>query len=53
MKFDYRKDVGLTKIYRFTNLNFTEKLELKFVLKDEIWVVIFLKDGQSSLKFCR
>ena len=54
MKFDARKDV--TKIYgvlwslKFTDLlilqllNFTEKLELKFALKDEIWAVIFLKD---------
>ena len=54
MKFDTRKDV--TKLYgvlwslKFTDLlilqllNFTEKLELKFALKDEIWAVIFLKD---------
>ena len=25
-------------------LNFTEIFELKFVLKDEIWAAIFLKD---------
>ena len=26
------------------SLNFTELFELKFILKDEIWAVIFLRD---------
>ena len=42
MKFDDRNNV--TKIYGFTHLKmteFTEIFELKFVLIDEIWAVIF------------
>ena len=53
MKFDDRKDI--TKIYGILrSLTFTILVllilqrclmfELKFVLKDEIWAVIFLKD---------
>ena len=51
MKLDDRKDVNKylrnfmeSEIYGFTNFkitDFTEIFELKFVLKDEIWAVIF------------
>ena len=51
MEFDDRKDVtkiyGILRSLKFTDsqilklLNFTEIFEQKFVLKDEIWAVIF------------
>ena len=45
MKFNDRKDVmeiyGILQSLKFMDLQITEIFELKFVLKDEIWAVIF------------